>query len=320
MPRWKNRSSTFFDLFVLFEATSSNKHIHDALSAIQSLKDDGIRYLGDSSDPYDHWKRGCDELFDFISKDMARKEVKDSSQKIDENTELLTIFRKFINEFEHSEMRLHQILYSSSIGKNRNQFISNTWDGLNIIYQFSIYAIISIYLGDTTKQVTVKGRVKSTIQSLKNDGVRYLGGNSGPCERWERGCDELFDFVNKLQSGKDMKRKEAKDSSQKIDGNTELLTIFKEFIDKFEHFQKQLHQILCSRSIDENRDQAISNTRDWLNIIYRFSTYAIISTYLGDRTEHTIIRIRISLSTGKSYTETTHYPITILKKYRKKKK
>ena len=110
-----------------------------------------LRYLGDSSDPYDHWKRGCDELFDFISKDMARKEAKDSSQKIDENTELLTIFRKFINEFEHSEMRLHQILYSSSIGKNRNQFISNTWNWLNIIYQFSIYAIISTYLGDKTK-------------------------------------------------------------------------------------------------------------------------------------------------------------------------
>ena len=43
MPRWKNRSSTFFGLFVPFEATSSNKHIRDALSAIQSLKDDGIK-------------------------------------------------------------------------------------------------------------------------------------------------------------------------------------------------------------------------------------------------------------------------------------
>ena len=142
MPRFKHRPLALFDLLEPFEPTSSNVHARNAISALQRLDDLGREHLGDKSASYKRWRRCYSELFDFINKEMRKKE-------------LSTTLRDFVNRFEHCRDRFHQLLYSSSIAGKRDRLIAEVWDWSNLFYQFATYAILAAHVGGKTEETTV---------------------------------------------------------------------------------------------------------------------------------------------------------------------
>lgn len=114
---------------------------------------------------------------------------------------------------------------------------------------------------------------RSAAERLRDEVVRYLGDDSGACERWKRGCNELWSFVNTFQSEKDMESQ-----------NEKLLEAFKKLICKYEHVQKRLYQLTYSgSSTDIERKSWISCTWDRLNLYYQFASCAIVLPSDRDR-------------------------------------
>ena len=139
MPRWKDRLTSEFEVISRFGGTSSNVHTRNAMGAIERLRDDGREYLGSNSEAYKRWERGCNELWDFINTLQSKRH---------KGTPLSDALEKFIDNYEHTETRLHQTLYSDSVSEKRDEAISDTWFWLGIIYRFCTYAILSTYLGE----------------------------------------------------------------------------------------------------------------------------------------------------------------------------
>ena len=139
MPRWKDRLMSEFEIVPRFGGTSSNIHARNALAAIERLRDDGRVYFSSDSEAYKRWERGCNELWEFINTLQS---------KIHENISLSDALVEFIDNYEHTETRLHQTLYSGSVLEKHEEAISNTWFWLGIIYRFCTYSILSTYFGE----------------------------------------------------------------------------------------------------------------------------------------------------------------------------
>ena len=100
---------------------------------------------------------------------------------------------------------------------------------------------------------------RSAAERLRDEVVRYLGDDSGACERWKQGCDELWSFVSTIQSEKDMEPQDQETESQ----NTKVLAVFKKLIEKVEHDQKRFHQMTYPGAItDIERDSLIPRMWD----------------------------------------------------------
>ena len=54
----------------------------------------------------------------------------------------------------------------------------------------------------------------------------------------------------------------------------------------------------------------------WFELVYRFSTYAIISFWIDDKMEHNSVKITMNLTTGKHRQEWTKVEMKVPKKYR----
>ena len=60
--------------------------------------------------------------------------------------EAINILEEFIDSFEHTENRFHQILYSDSIDDaERVQIIEQIWNWFSVILRFAIYALVLEY-------------------------------------------------------------------------------------------------------------------------------------------------------------------------------
>ena len=151
MPKFKERILDEFDVHEPFEDNSSHVHARNGRGAIERLRDEGRRYLGDKSGAYKRWKQGCDELWRFVNLLHSDKELKNRQMNAKGGggtARVLTVIREFIKLFEHTQLRLHQLAYS---GTDDDSFVSLTYYWLNLYYRFTTYAIISVYLGDKTE-------------------------------------------------------------------------------------------------------------------------------------------------------------------------
>lgn len=85
----------------------------------------------------------------------------------------------------------------------------------------------------------------------------------------------MWSLINTLQLNKDT---EIQNQDVELQ-NTRLSAAFTKLIEKFEHVQLRLHQLVYSGSItDTERNSAISCTWNRLNLYYRFATCAIVLT------------------------------------------
>ena len=153
---------------------------------------------------------------------------------------------------------------------------------------------------------------QSVAGILEDIGVKYFDPNSSEYKRWARGCRELWAFVNKLQP--------AKAINDGSDQTTELLKVFDTLIATFDHTEHRFKRLVYSQSATECRSSMIAETWKWLNIYYRYASYAIVAMNLGNRTDETIIHMRVNLVTGESSETRKYTPMRISKRQRRKDK
>ena len=121
----------------------------------------------------------------------------------------------------------------------------------------------------------------AVLQRLRDDGRDYWKSDPEALKRWNRGCDVLLEFLNTLGA----RTKEP------------LATVMREFVQEFEHSVGRMYHLLFAGSAPEGeatRERYLS----WVEFAYRLSTYAILSSWLEDKTEETTISLKVNLRTG----------------------
>ena len=108
MPRYEDRvDKSSFSLFKKLRPSTAEEQIDNAIAAIELLGDEAEQYLNQGTEPFDRWQRGCDELSMSVNEFLAKSRVF--------QVEAIDILEEFIDSFEHTENRFHQILYIDSI-------------------------------------------------------------------------------------------------------------------------------------------------------------------------------------------------------------
>ena len=91
----------------------------------------------------------------------------------------------------------------------------------------------------------------------------------------------------------------------------------REYLQEFEHSTKRIDQILYSEYAQ--REDALNHEAvyDWIDLTYRLSTYAILSTWLDDKTESRSVHISIDIATGAREEAWTHEHMEIPRRYQR---
>ena len=153
-PRFQARQPQFMDFIGRFEAKSSPAHVHDALAAIDRLKDDGANYWNEGSDQLVRWREGCTALWTFLNTLRRRRDI--------ERQDLTVALREFIQEFEHSTWRMCQMLYGVFDSPDNSPALHQMLDWFDLVYKLSTYAVISTWIDDKAEQSSVNIMVDLT--------------------------------------------------------------------------------------------------------------------------------------------------------------
>ena len=142
------------------------------------------------------------------------------------------------------------------------------------------------------------------ISRLKGEGRRFWPDGSTQLIRWEEGCTELWHFLNTLAARRNVDKQD-------------LATAMREFIQAFEHSTERMYQMLYGAVEDPDDDQGVTEVFEWFNLVFRFSTYALLSGWIGDKQDASTIRTTINLTTGEMAQEGERIEMKIPKKYRR---
>ena len=142
------------------------------------------------------------------------------------------------------------------------------------------------------------------IDRLERDGTALWDESSDQLSRWREGYTALSVFLNRLGERRHVK-------------GQDLATALREFIQEFEHTTARMLQMLHSTSDDPDNDTNIERILRWFDLIYRLSTYALISSWIDDKTEKDSLKMTVNLTTGTTTAERTREKMRIPKQYRR---
>ena len=145
------------------------------------------------------------------------------------------------------------------------------------------------------------------IERLRSEGERFLKRNPDQIHRWYHYCTQLLNFLRDLDQRRDSKQQS-------------LETAMREFIQEFEHSTGRMSQLLHGALADPDNNEAARQIKTLFELIYRVSTYAVVSAWIADKHEETTYRIRVNLTTGDVEDEGAHHPMRVPKEYRKSTK
>ena len=143
MPRFRERKLHAMDLIGTFKADSSSTHVRNALGCIGALKDEGDSFWQEDSQQLERWHRGCNTLSDILNSLSEKREI--------EEEPLQTVMREFIEEFDHTTNRMHQMLYGISDDSDKTQDVRKVLTWLGLAFRVSINAILSTWIDDKTE-------------------------------------------------------------------------------------------------------------------------------------------------------------------------
>lgn len=142
------------------------------------------------------------------------------------------------------------------------------------------------------------------IGRLERDGIALWDEGSNQLSRWREGYTDLSVFLNRLGERRHGKRQD-------------LATALREFIQEFEHTTDRMLQMLHSTSDDPDNDTNIERILRWFDLIYRLSTYALISSWIDDKTEEESLKMTVNLTTRTTTQRWTIKKMQVPKKYRR---
>ena len=142
------------------------------------------------------------------------------------------------------------------------------------------------------------------IERVKDEGVSILGDGTEELARWQRSCDDLWMFLN---SGLGMRRFRDKQ---------DLTVALREFIQEFEHSTERMRQLLYGIADDSDYKEKLDQMECWFHLIYRFSTYGIISFWIDDKTEENSVKTSVNITTGKTTQDWTRKEMKVPRQFR----
>ncbi len=141
------------------------------------------------------------------------------------------------------------------------------------------------------------------IGALQDRGWIFWPEGSSQRQRWDEGCAELWSFLNRLGTRRDLEKQD-------------LATAMREFIQEFEHTTGRMYQMLYGEVEDPDNDPNIAELFDWFNFTFRSAIYALLSGWIDDKQDHFLVTARINLTTGETSQERSGTPMRVPKKYR----
>ena len=111
------------------------------------------------------------------------------------------------------------------------------------------------------------------IERMEQDGSEFLGEDSKSLERWSRGCSTLHQFIN------------SELHICRFVENQSLETVLRKFFNEFEHTTDRFYQMF-HRTVDTPEyDHRLRNFVAWIDLVFRLTTYAIVSYWLHEESE-----------------------------------
>ena len=164
MPRYnERRDGGWVDVLKPLKSTTSADEIYNAIAVMQRIRNDGLTYFKENEVAGSRWARGCNDLISLINKFSYRLQV----EKID----IAEVLWDFTEEFDHTEKRLHQLLYCDAITEDqRTQIIGNVWDLLSVALRFSVRGALLEHKGKRGETTIIRMYVKLLLpQNLTGD-------------------------------------------------------------------------------------------------------------------------------------------------------
>ena len=145
----------------------------------------------------------------------------------------------------------------------------------------------------------------AAIGRLKDDGAGFWDEGSRQLTRWRHYCTVLCTFLNS-----DLGRRRHLEKQK-------LATALREFIQEFEHSIGGMDEMLYGISDAPDDNPELERMFRWFEVVYRFSTYAIISFWIDDKTEHNSFKITMKPATREHREEWTREEMKVPKEYRR---
>ena len=145
-------------------------------------------------------------------------------------------------------------------------------------------------------------RALAVIGSLKDEGVRFGDRDSQFFHKWQGYCTVLWTFLNNLGQRRETQGLE---------------TAMREFIREFEHSTGKMYQLLYEFVDYPDNDQRVKETIFWFDLVYRWSTYTLVSAWIQDKRKNESLRTIVDLASGEVREEGTRSATHGPKKYRK---
>ena len=124
----------------------------------------------------------------------------------------------------------------------------------------------------------------AAIQRLRDDGAKFWEEGTDQRNRWNRGCNTLIDRLNALPSNRVARE--------------DWTTVFRELLHEFEHATQRMNQMLQSENVENDFPGYADQFHSWIDFTYRLLTYAMISTWIDDKTVHQTVHMEIDLASG----------------------
>ena len=130
------------------------------------------------------------------------------------------------------------------------------------------------------------------IERLRDEGRQFWQADSDELARWREGCTELWVFLNTLSKRRDIDKQP-------------LESALREFVQAFEHTAYRMTQMLHGlREQAESGPQEVDRVFRWAELVFRLSTYGLVSYWIDDKTEEKTVGNIVDLATGERSEET----------------
>jgi len=135
MAKKKGKMGHRHDLFDRRNLTDSNDQSYNVVAVLSRLQADSYQYFKVDSKPHKKWNKECVNLYKVITNTrhlLLKGEI-----------DMAGLLEEFIDQFEHVERRMRQLLDHNSISEAHRQVYKNRTDSwLNAIFRFTVYATL----------------------------------------------------------------------------------------------------------------------------------------------------------------------------------
>ncbi len=126
----------------------------------------------------------------------------------------------------------------------------------------------------------------ASIERMEQDGQSFFDGNSTQVNRWKCGCKVLRQIINI-----DLNKRR---SIEKQD----LEKVLREFFAEFEHTTHRMYQMLYGAAEGEGNKAELERFCSFIELVFRLTTYAIVSYWIPEKSDETSIQIRMHFEDG----------------------